>query len=188
MATFNLDPNHTSIEFSAKHLMVTTVRGRFTQFEGQVEVDDDLEPTTARGTVTIQTGSISTTSDQRDGHLRSPDFFDAANYPVMTFTATGVEHVGDFRYKVTGDLTIRDVTKPVTLDVELEDIITDPFGMQRVGLAAIAEINRTQWGLNWNQTLEAGRMLVSEKVKLTIDAALVRPVAAAEPEAATQTA
>jgi polyisoprenoid-binding protein YceI len=176
MATFQLDPNHTAVEFSAKHLMVTTVRGRFTQYEGQVEVSDDLDPTTASGTFTIKTGSVSTGNEQRDGHLQSPDFFDSATYPDMTFTSTGIRKDGD-GYKVTGDLTIRDVTKPITLEVVIEDTFIDPFGLQRVGLMASAEINRTDWGLNWNQTLEAGRLLVSEKVKISVEGALVRPAA-----------
>lgn len=184
MATFQVDPNHTSIEFTAKHLMVTTVRGRFTEFTGQVEVDDNLDPTTARGTFTIQAASVTTNNEQRDGHLQSADFFDAGNYPELTFTSTGVERDGD-GYRVTGDLTIRDVTKPITLEVVAEEPFQDPFGFQRVGLTAAAEINRKDWGLNWNQTLEAGRLLVSEKVKIVIEGALVRPVAA---EKAAQTA
>ena len=184
MATFQIDPNHTAIEFSAKHLMVTTVRGRFTEFTGQVEVDDTLDPTTARGTFTLQAASVSTSNEQRDGHLKSADFFDVANYPELTFTATDVAKEGD-GYKVTGDLTIRGVTKPITLDVVAEEAFTDPFGFERVGLTAAAEINRKDWGLNWNQTLEAGRLLVSEKVKIVVEGALVRPVAAAESAAQT---
>jgi len=176
MATFQLDPNHTAVEFSTKHLMVTTVRGRFTEYAGQVEVSDDLDPSTAQGTFTIKTASVSTGNDQRDGHLRSADFFDAATYPDMTFTSTSVEKSGS-GYQVTGDLTIRGITRPVTLDVSAEDAFVDPFGMERVGLTATAEINRTDWGLNWNQTLEAGRLLVSEKVKISVEGALVRPAA-----------
>ncbi len=186
MATFKADPNHTSVEFSAKHLMVTTVRGRFTEFEGEVKIDDNLDPLTATGTFTIQAGSITSNNEQRDGHLKSPDFFDAATYPTLSFKSTKVAKDGD-GYKVTGDLTIRDVTRPVTLEVVVEDVFNDPFGMQRVGLAAIGEINRYDWGLTWNQTLEAGRMLVSDKIKLAIEAAFVRPVPAAT-EASAQTA
>jgi len=184
MATFQVDPSHTAIEFAAKHLMVTTVRGRFTEFAGQVEVDDNLDPTTARGTFTLQAASVTTNNEQRDGHLRSADFFDVANYPELSFTITGVETEGD-GYRVSGDLTIRGVTKPIVLDVVAEQAFTDPFGFERVGLTAAAEINRTDWGLNWNQTLEAGRLLVSEKVKIVIEGAVVRPVAA---QTAAQTA
>lgn len=185
MATFKVDPNHTSIEFTAKHLMVTTVRGRFNEFEGEIEVDESLDPTTARGTFTIQAASVTTNNEQRDGHLKSPDFFDAASYPELTFKSTGVTKDGD-GYKVTGDLTIRGTTRPVTLEAIVEQPFNDPFGMQRVGLTASTEINRYDWGLNWNQTLEAGRLLVSDKIKIAIEGAFVRPVpAAAETEAAT---
>lgn len=187
MASFKIDPNHSSIGFSAKHLMVTTVRGRFSEFEGEIDVDENLEPTTARGSFTIQAASVTTNNEQRDGHLKSPDFFDAASYPELTFKTTGVTKDGD-GYKIAGDLSIRGTTRPITLEAVVEEPFSDPFGMQRVGLEATSEINRYDWGLNWNQTLEAGRLLVSPKIKLVIEAAFVRPVPAAETETAAQTA
>lgn len=183
MATFKIDPNHSSIEFSARHMMVTNVRGRFTSFDGQVEIDENLDPATARGTVTMAADSITTNNEQRDGHLQSADFFDAATYPDLKFVTTKVEPLGD-GYKVTGDLTIRDVTRPVQLEVVVEEPFIDPFGLQRVSLTATGTINRYDWGLTWNQTLEAGRVLVSQNIKLTIEAAFVRPAAAAPGELA----
>ena len=178
-STYTIDPAHSSIEFSTKHMMVTTVRGRFTEYGGEVEAASAGEPETARGSFAIKTASVDTGNEQRDGHLRSGDFFDVEKYPEITFRSTGIEKTGDNTYSVTGDLTIKDVTRPVTLAVEVEAAFNDPFGNERVGLSASTEINRTDWGLNWNQTLEAGRLLVSEKVKISAEVALVRPVAAA---------
>lgn len=172
---FIVDSTHTSIGFGVKHMMVTTVRGRFTEFAGEIEVEGE-DPTTARGTVTIQTASIDTQNEQRDAHLRSADFFDAAQYPEVTYTISGVTKNGD-SYRVNGDLTMHGVTRPVELTVAVEDAFLDPFGNQRIGIAATGTLNRTEWGLTWNQTLEAGRLLVSEQIKLEIEAALVRPVA-----------
>ena len=181
--TFSIDPAHSSIEFTTKHMMVTTVRGRFTEYSGEVEAESADQPQTARGTFAIKTASVDTGNEQRDGHLRSGDFFDAETYPEMTFRTTAIEKTGAGTYAVTGDLTIKDVTRPVTLAVEVESAFNDPWGNERVGLSASTEINRTDWGLNWNQTLEAGRLLVSEKVKISAEVALVRPVASAVPTA-----
>lgn len=170
---YSFDASHSNIGFSAKHMMVTTVRGRFTDYQGEVLVEGD-DPTTARATFTIKAASIDTGSEQRDGHLRSGDFFDAENHPEITFVSREIRRAGA-GYKVTGDLTIRGVTRPVELDVEVEDKFIDPWGNERVGVTASGTINRTDWGLTWNQTLEAGRLLVSEKINLAIETALVRP-------------
>jgi polyisoprenoid-binding protein YceI len=186
-ATFSIDPAHSRIEFAAKHMMVTTVRGQFTDYTGSVEVDLD-DPTSAQGSFTINPASLTTGNDQRDAHLRSADFFDVERYPEITYASRAIERLDDRRYRVSGDLTIRGVTGPVELEVRVEEPFIDPWGMQRVGLEAEGSINRTQWGLNWNQTLEAGRLLVSEKVHISIEAALVRPAqtpAPAEPAEAT---
>ena len=170
---YTFDASHSNIGFSAKHMMVTTVRGRFTDYQGEVLVEGD-DPTTARATFTIKTASIDTGNEQRDGHLRSGDFFDSETHPEITFVSTGVAPAGD-GYRVTGDLTIRGVTRPVELAVEVEDKFVDPWGNERVGVTASGSINRTDWGLSWNQTLEAGRLLVGEKINLAIETALVRP-------------
>ena len=177
---YDVDPSHTSVEFAGKHMMVTTVRGRFRQFSGQVEVEDD-DPTTVKVTATINTASLDTAVDQRDNHLRSGDFFDVERYPEMTYVSTDVERIGQNRYRVTGDLTIKDQTRPITLEVDVEERFVDPFGNERIGVSATGKLNRKDWGLTWNQVLEAGRLLVGDQIKLEIEGALVRKVEAAAP-------
>ena len=171
--TFSLDRNHTRLEFSAKHMMVTTVRGSFEDFAGTVELDGD-DPTSARGSVTVQTASLWTGVEMRDNHLRSDDFFGVEKYPEMTFRSTAVEQTGENSYKVTGELTIREVTRPISLDVEVEGQIIDPYGNERVGLSARGRLNRKDWGLNWNQAIEAGGVVVSDHINIAVEAALVR--------------
>ena len=179
MATsFDIDPSHSSLEFAVKHMMVTTVRGRFTEYAGRVEVDDVDRPREVTGTFSIQAASLTTGNEQRDAHLRSADFFDTEQHPEITFQSTSVEPAGGSRYLVTGDLTMRGVTRPVTLEVDVAEPFNDPWGNQRVAIAARGQLDRTQWGLTWNQTLEAGRLLVGENVTITAEVALVRPVAA----------
>jgi polyisoprenoid-binding protein YceI len=179
---YEVDPYHTSVEFAGKHMMVTTVRGRFREFTGQVEVEDD-DPTTAVVRFTIKTASLDTGVDQRDQHLRSADFFDVEKYPEIRYRSTSVERLGQNRYRVIGDLTIRDQTRPVSLEVEVEERFTDPYGNQRVGVSATGKLNRRDWGLTWNQVLEAGRLLVGDQIKLEVEGALLRKVEA--PAAAT---
>ncbi|MBV9099481.1 MAG: YceI family protein [Candidatus Dormibacteraeota bacterium] len=169
--SWTLDPAHTAVAFSAKHLGVATVRGRFTKVEADLELDNPEDPSTARGTVTIDARSIDTGNEQRDGHLRNADFLDVDNYPTITFTVRSVEPDGDV-YRASGDLTIRGVTKPVTLEYEHSGVVTDPFGNTKVGGTLTGAINRTDWGLNWNVPLGGGGLLVSEKVKLEIDGEL----------------
>src|SRR6266566_2935999 len=169
---YKLDPAHTTLGFTAKHLMVTTVRGRFKQFDGQVEVEGD-DPTTAVATLTAQASSIDTGVDQRDDHLRSADFFESERYPELTYRSTKVEPLGGNRYRVIGELTIRDHTGPLELEAEVEESFQDPWGNRRVGVSATGKLKRTDWGLNWNQLLEAGRFAVSEQIKLEIETALV---------------
>ncbi len=178
--TFTLDPNHTRLGFTAKHLMVTTVRGHFKDFEGQVQLEKAGDPLTARATVGVRTASIETGVADRDNHLRSEDFFAAETYPELSYRSTTIEDLGDRRYRVTGDLTIRGTTRPVTLEVEVEGPIQDPWGNQRVGVSATGTLNRKDWGLNWNRVLEAGTLLVSDQIKLEIEAALVSRPAAVE--------
>ncbi len=170
---FRFDAGHSNIGFSVRHMMVTNVRGRFTEYDGEIEVEGD-DPTTARASVVIKTATVDTNNEQRDAHLRSADFFESDRYPEMTFVSRKVEKEGD-AYRVLGDLTIRGITNPVELTVAVEEKFVDPWGNERIGLTATGTINRTEWGLNWNQALEAGRMVVAEKVTLVIEAALVRP-------------
>jgi polyisoprenoid-binding protein YceI len=172
MVKFEIDPNHTNIGFSAKHLAVSTVHGQFSKFEGSFDGPDD-DYTKARGEVKVEVASISTRTEQRDNHLRSADFFDAEKYPYMTFKVTGVEPLKDDTYLVRGDLTIKDTTRPITLEATLEGRVPDPFGgKERLGISAHGQLNRMDFGLNWDGI--AGAVpLASHNIKLEIDAEIV---------------
>lgn len=181
---WDLDPNHTQVSFSAKHLGVATVRGAFERIaRADIELDDPNDPTTARGTVVIDASSLHSGNEQRDGHLRAGDFLDVANFPEITFTATGIEHRGDDTYRVDGDLTIRGQTRPVSLEYEHGGVATDPYGNVRTGGTLTGTINRSDFGLKWNVPLGNGGVLVSDRIKLEIDGQLVEQKAA-EPVAA----
>lgn len=170
---YDLDAAHTRLGFVARHAMVTKVRGSFKEFEGQLHIDA-VEPTKSSGTLRIVTASIDTGVEQRDEHLRSNDFFDMPTYPEITFASTAVEHVEGTAYRVTGDLTIKGVTKPVVFDVEYTGSATDPMGNHRLGLEATGTVNRKDWGITWNAPLEAGGVLVSDKIQLDIDVSAVK--------------
>jgi polyisoprenoid-binding protein YceI len=170
--TWQIDPAHTNVEFGVKHLMISTVRGRFAEVEGSVTVEDD-DAATAQIDVTIAAASIDTGVEQRDEHLRSGDFLDAERFPSLRFRSTTVERVKGDELRVKGDLTIRDVTREVVLRVEERGTAKDPWGGERTGFGATAKINRKDFGLTWNQTLETGGLLVGDEVKITIDAQLV---------------
>ena len=167
-----LDPAHTLIGFSARHAMVTKVRGQFDEFEGTAHVDTE-NPAASTVNVTIQSASVSTGQAQRDGHLKSPDFFDVETYPQITFVSTDVERDGT-EWSITGDLTINAVTKPVTVLFEETGEAKDPFGNLRVGFEGNVTLNRTEWDLKWNSPLETGGVLVSEKVTLEFDVSAIR--------------
>ena len=167
-----LDPAHTRVGFSARHAMVTKVRGQFDEFEGNAHVDTD-NPANSTVAVTIQAGSVTTGQAQRDGHLKTPDFFDIENYPEIRFVSTDVERDGT-EWSITGDLTINAVTKPVTILFEETGEAKDPFGNLRVGFEGTVTINRTDWGLTFNAALETGGVLVSEKVTLEFDVSAIR--------------
>ncbi len=166
--TWQIDPAHSLVEFAVKHMMFTTVKGRFSRFGGTIVTSDD-DPTTAAINVEIETASISTGDEKRDEHLRSADFFDAERYPTITFVSTKVEPTSGDRYRVVGDLTMHGETKQVELDTTFNGSGTNPYGMEVVGYTAETEINRTDFGLTWNAALETGGVLVSEKVKITLD-------------------
>jgi polyisoprenoid-binding protein YceI len=169
--TWSLDPHHTSVAFSAKHLGVATVRGSFGQVTANLELNDPNDPTTGGGSVTIQSASLTTGSEMRDGHLKGPDFLEVEKYPEIVFTLKSIAPDGD-NFKVTGDLTIKDVTKEITLDYEHNGSVVDPYGNTKVGGTLTGTINRSDWGLTWNVPLGGGGFLVSEKVKLEIDGEL----------------
>jgi polyisoprenoid-binding protein YceI len=175
--TYAIDPSHSRIGFVARHAMVTKVRGQFTDYEGSGWFDAD-DPTRSTIELTIRADSIDTANADRDAHLRSNDFFDMDNHPSVTFTSTAVEQVGDDVYRVTGDLTLRGVTRPVTIGFELTGAAIDPFGNHRVGLEGRTTVNRREWGLNWNAALDAGGVLVSEKVTLEFDVSAIRTATA----------
>ncbi len=170
---YNLDPAHSRIGFVARHAMVTKVRGAFKEVEGSGHFDTQ-DPSRSHLQLTIKAASIDTGQPDRDAHLRSNDFFDMEKYPEIRFASTSVEKVDDDTYRVTGDLTIKDVTRPVTIDFELGGAVIDPWGNQRIGLEGQTVVNRKDWGVNWNAALEAGGVLVSEKVTLEFDVAAVK--------------
>jgi polyisoprenoid-binding protein YceI len=176
VTTWTADPAHTDIQFSAKHMMVTTVRGTFTAVEGAVRLDEE-NPSRSSGSFTVQAASLSSGVEQRDGHLRSADFFDVEQYPEITFASTSIEPRGGNAFAVTGDLTIRGTTRPVTFDVEFLGTYQG-FQGRRAGFHAVTKINREDWGLTWNVGLEAGGWLVGKEIRLEIDLALDEVVAA----------
>ena len=171
--TYAIDASHSRIGFVARHAMVTKVRGSFNEFEGSGYFDAD-HPENSRLELVIKAASIDTRNADRDGHLRSNDFFAMDEYPEITFRSTSVEQTDDAEYRVTGDLTIKGVTKPVTIDFDYTGAAVDPFGNQRIGLEGTTTINRKEWGVNWNAPLEAGGVLVSEKVTLEFEVSAVR--------------
>ena len=173
---YTIDPSHTRIGFSARHAMVTKVRGHFDEFEGSAHVDT-VTPANSSVTVTIQAASVTTGNEQRDGHLKTPDFFDIATYPQITFVSTNVERDGA-EWDITGDLTINGVTKSVTIPFEETGSAKDPFGNTRVGFEGDVTIDRTEWNLSFNAALETGGVLVSEKVKLEFDVSAIANVPA----------
>ena len=170
---YTVDTAHTRIGFSARHAMVTTVRGAFTDFEGSAHLDT-ANPAASAVSITIKTASVDTGSADRDGHLRSGDFFDAETHPHISFTSTAVSQVSDDTYRVVGNLGIKDVTAPVTVDFVFSGSALDPFGNTRVGFEAVLEIKRSDWGLTWNAALETGGVLVSDKIKIELDVSAIK--------------
>lgn len=175
---WTIDDTHTHIGFSARHMMVTTVRGRFKSYRGTVELDPK-DFTRARFEGEIDVASIDTGVEQRDDHLRNSDFFDAPSHPTIRFVSKTIEAKGEAEYLVRGDITIRGVTKPIELEVELHGVSKNPWGKTVAGLSARGTVNRKDFGVSYNAVLEAGGVAVSEKVKIEIDAELVAEEAAA---------
>lgn len=171
--TWQLDASHSSVGFSVKHLMIATVKGSFGKFDAAF-LGDEKDLSSAKVTVNVDAASITTANDQRDGHLRSGDFFDVEKFPAMSFV--GKKVIGDAfgAFKLVGDLTIRGTTKEVTLDATFEGRAKDPWGNSRLGYSANGKIRRSDFGLTWNQALEAGGVVVSEDVKISVEASFVR--------------
>ncbi len=188
-STWDVDPAHSTVEFSVRHMMVTTVKGQFQKVSGTVELDEK-DATKSKVEVSIDTASIDTREAKRDAHLKSPDFFDAAKFPALTFKSTKIEKAGKGKFKVTGDLSMHGVTKPVVLLVEGPSAsIKDPFGRIVRGVMATGRLDRKDWGMTWNKALDTGGVVVSDEVKLEINAELAErsttpPVAAEKPAAA----
>lgn len=172
LITMKIDPSHSTVEFAIRHLMISTVKGRFTGIQGTVEYDE-ANPANSTVEATIDLSSIHTSEDKRDNHLRSADFFEIEKYPAATFKSIKIEKVSDDEFKVHGDLSIRDVTNPVVLNATIEGTIRDPWGNRRYGVSATTTLNRKDFGLNWNVALEAGGVMVGDTVKLNIEVELV---------------
>lgn len=171
--TWNIDASHTRANFSVRHMMISNVHGQFDDISGTVEFNE-ADPAQSSLNVKIGVASINTRDEKRDGHLKSPDFFDVANHPYLTFESTKVEKASENTGRVTGNLTIRGVSKPVVLDVEYNGQAKSPWGTTSAGFTATAKINRKDWGLNWNVALETGGVLVGDEVKITIETEIVK--------------
>ncbi len=169
--TYEIDPAHSVVEFQVRHLGLAKVRGRFNSFSGTIEIGDD--PTESRVHVTIDAASIDTRDEQRDNHLRSPDFLDTEQHPTIEFHSTTVRLDAEDP-KVEGQLTVRGVTRPVTLDVEFEGATRDPWGNERIGVSATTDVNREDFGLTWNQALETGGWLVGKAIRIDLSAEAIR--------------
>ena len=169
---YTIDPAHSRIGFAVRHAMVTNVRGEFTEYEGKLHLDGS-DPSKSTAELVIKVASIDTKQAQRDEHLRTGDFFAAETHPEITFRSTSAEEA-DGDYLLHGDLTIKGVTRPVTLDLEYTGAATDPYGAQRAGFEGGATVDRTDWGLTYNAALETGGVLIGEKVKLTLDISAVK--------------
>jgi polyisoprenoid-binding protein YceI len=174
---YTLDPSHSRIGFVVRHAMVTKVRGSFNEFEGSGCLDAQ-NPADSRLALTVKAASIDTRNHDRDAHLRSNDFFAMEHYPEITYVSTSVEQVDDGHFRVTGDLTLKGVTKPVTVDFEFTGAAVDPYGNERIGFEGTTTINRKDFGVNWNAPLEAGGILVSEKVALEFEVSAIKAAAA----------
>lgn len=173
-ATYNIDPTHSGVQFQIRHLMISTVRGSFTGLKGTVTHDTE-DPSNTTIEAEVRVDSITTNDEKRDGHLKSPEFFDTAKYPVMTYKSTKVTAKGDGGYTVNGDLTLHGVTKPVVLDVEeVTEETKDPWGNTRIGATAKGKLKRSDFGLVWNAPLETGGVMLGDDVKIEFDIQMVK--------------
>ncbi|MFJ2841259.1 YceI family protein [Streptomyces griseofuscus] len=170
---YTIDPAHTTIEFVARHAMVTNVRGSFQDFSGSLHLDGQ-DPARSTATLDVTMASIDTGHADRDGHLKSADFFKIDEFPTMTFRSTKAESLGGEDYRITGDLSLLGVTRPITIDLEFNGVAKDPFGNERAGFEGKAELLRSEWGLTWNAALETGGVLISDKIKLNFDVSAIK--------------
>ncbi|MGF0169951.1 YceI family protein [Streptomyces sp. Marseille-Q5077] len=170
---YTIDAAHSTIGFTVRHAMVTNVKGKFLDFSGSLQLDG-ADPAASKASIDVKMDSIDTGSADRDGHLKSADFFKIEEFPTMTFRSTKAESLGGVDYRITGDLEILGTTKPITIDLEFNGAAKDPFGNERVGFEGKAEILRSEWGLTWNAALETGGVLVSDKIKLHFDISAIK--------------
>ncbi|WP_328436435.1 YceI family protein [Streptomyces sp. NBC_00457] len=170
---YTIDPAHSTIAFSVRHAMITNVRGKFTAFEGTLRLDG-TRPTRSEAQVSVQTGSLDTGIAQRDAHVTGPDFLDSATFPLMSFQSTGIVEAGDGRFLMDGGLRIKDIEVPLHIDLEFGGAGEDANGQNRVGFEGTATLKRSDWGIDWNSALATGGVLISDKVKLTLDISAVR--------------
>ncbi|WP_328780260.1 YceI family protein [Streptomyces canus] len=170
---YTIDASHSTIGFTVRHAMVTNVKGKFDEFSGSLHLDGG-DPSASTASIDVKMDSIDTGSADRDGHLKSADFFKIEEFPTMTFRSTKAEALGDEDYRITGDLTILGTTKSLTIDLEFNGAAKDPFGNERVGFEGKAEIKRSEWGLTWNAALETGGVLISDKIKLSFDISAIK--------------
>ncbi|MEU6348751.1 YceI family protein [Streptomyces sp. NPDC047072] len=170
---YTIDTAHSTIGFTVRHAMVTNVKGKFLDFSGSLHLDGS-DPSASTASIDVKMDSIDTGSADRDGHLKSADFFKIDEFPTMTFRSTKAEALGDEDYRITGDLEILGTTKPLTIDLEFNGSAKDPFGNERVGFEGKAEIKRSEWGLTWNAALETGGVLISDKIKLNFDISAIK--------------
>jgi polyisoprenoid-binding protein YceI len=171
--TWKIDLAHSEINFSVRHMMISNVRGRFEKFDGTVEFDEE-KPENSSVEVKIEADSINTREQRRDNHLRSPDFLDVEKYPYITFKSKRIEQTGEDSGRIIGDLTVRDETHEVVLDVDYAGRAKSPWGTTSAGFSATTKIYRKQWGLNWNQALETGGVLVGDELKVNIELEIVK--------------
>lgn len=170
---WTIDPAHSEINFTVRHMMISNVRGRFENFTGEVEFDQE-NPSNTQVEVKIDANSINTREEKRDGHLRSPDFLNAEEYPYITFESHSVEVLDEDSARLVGDLTIRDVTNEIVLEVDFNGLAKSPWGTLSAGFSARTTINRKDWGLTWNQALETGGVLVGDEVKINIELEIIK--------------
>ena len=167
VGTWTVDASHSKVGFAVKHMGIATVRGEFKDFEGVLEISDDLSSAKARGTV--RAASVDTNEPQRDAHLRSPDFFDAETFPELAFESASIEAIDDETFRITGNLTLHGVTNEIVLTAEINGTDVDPYGNEKVGLEIKGQLSRGEYGMKFNQALGSGNMLVADKVKLNLD-------------------
>ncbi|MBK8899996.1 MAG: YceI family protein [Anaerolineaceae bacterium] len=171
--SWQIDSSHSHVNFTARHMMISKVRGSFETFSGTVNFDEE-NPVNTTVDIVVDLASVNTRDAQRDGHLKSPDFFDVENHPTMRFVSTRVEQIDENNGRLIGDLTIKGVTNEVVLDVEYAGVAKSPWGTESAGFSATSALNRKDWGLNWNQALETGGVLVGDKINIEIELELVK--------------